>query len=137
MNHRAQNEISEHDSLVLMMANYFKSLGYSNIKADIVGWERPSPIWWSNNENVKYIPDLTCQDKQGRLIILEAETCTSLNTVHTHDQFNIFRAHATGNNGRFEVVVPRICNGGDGRALISQLASRWNINLDNIWTPSS
>jgi len=120
----------------LMMANHFKSLGYENIKADLVGWERPSAIYWKKDSQNKYIPDLTCTNREGKLIILEAETCTSLNTQHTHAQFKLFRAHATNNNGRFEVVVPRFCGVADGRNLISQLAQRWEIVLDSIWTPS-
>ena len=136
MNHRLSTEISEHDQLVLMMAKYFQSLGYTEIKADLPGWTRPNPIWWTKAENRKFIPDLTCKDSQGKTIILEAETCSSFNQQHTHDQFQIFRAHASNLKGRFEVVVPKYCAEKEGRQLIQQLAREWGFQLDNIWTPS-
>ena len=131
------NEISEHDQLILMMARHFSQLGYSNIKADLPGWDKPDYIYWSSNPNKKYYPDLTCKDKNGVYVILEAETCSTLNDDHTHDQFNIFRAHATNLNGRFEVVVPKYCNMNDGRERIKTIAKGWGIIIDNIWTPGN
>ena len=131
------SEISEHDQLVLMMARYYKKLGYSQISADIPGWNQPSSIYWTNAPNRKYIPDLTCIDTNGNLIILEAETCSSLNDDHTRKQFEIFRAHATNKGGRFEIVVPKLCSGYKTRTLISDNVNKWGIELDNIWTPGS
>lgn len=130
-------EISEHDNLILMMAKYFQQLGYIDIKADIPGWTRPDFIYWKNNPNNRYFPDLTCRDTYGTFVVLEAETCSTLNDQHTRDQFTIFRAHANNLQGRFEVVVPRSCSGSDGRQLITQYAANWNISLDNVWTPSN
>lgn len=130
-------EMTEHDQLVLMMARYFKQLGYTEIKADIPDWSQPFPIHWSNNPDQKYIPDLTCLDSNGILIILEAETCNSFNDQHTQEQFKIFRAHASNNNGRFEVVVPKLCSGSDARTIITNTAKSWGITIDNVWTPSS
>jgi hypothetical protein len=130
-------EISEHDELVLMMARYFKQLGYTEIKADIPGWTKPDSVYWKSDPSNVYYPDLTCRDTNGVYIILEAETCSTLNDQHTHEQFSIFRAHATNVNGRFEVVVPRLCSGNDARELIRNYARNWSIVLDNIWTPSN
>ena len=132
-----ENEITEHDQLVLMMARYFKQQGYTDIKADIPDWIQPQSIYWSNNPDQKYIPDLTCLDTNGIQVILEAETCNTLNDQHTQEQFRIFRAHATNNHGRFEVVVPRLCKGRDGRIMITNIATEWGITIDNVWTPSS
>jgi len=131
------NEISEHDQLVTMMAKYFKQLGYTNIKADIPGWPKPDYIYWTNQPNNRFYPDLTCNDNDRREIILEAETCQTLNDQHTKEQFEIFRAHANKVGGRFEVVVPRMCAGRDTTQLIREIASRWRINLDNVWIPST
>lgn len=133
----AQTEILEHDQLVLMMARYFKQLGYTDIRADIPDWPQPLHIFWINNPEKRYIPDLTCIDTNGALVILEAETCSSLSDQHTQEQFKLFRAHATNKKGRFEVVVPRICSGNDARTLIMNNATKWGLTLDNIWTPSS
>ena len=99
-------------------------------------WKRPESIYWTSNINKKYYPDLTCKNQHGTVIILEAETCSSLNHEHTKDQFSIFRAHATKLGGRFEVVVPKRCSGYDARNTITQNAARWNIKLDTVWTPT-
>jgi hypothetical protein len=137
MTRTAISEISEHDQLILMMARYFQQLGYTDIKADIPGWIKPDFVYWTNDPNNKFYPDLTCFDTAGVFIILEAETCSTISDQHTHDQFNIFRAHATNKNGRFEVVIPRTCVGGDSRELLNKAINSWSIKLDNIWTPNS
>ena len=136
MDRRNFDESSEHDKLVLMMAQHFKQLGYSDIKADIPGWTRPDNIYWTNKPDQKYIPDLTCRNLNGILIILEAETGSTLNDDHTKAQFEIFRAHATNSKGRFEVVVPLTCAAGSCRSLIAEQAKIWDVKIDEIWTPS-
>ena len=131
------NEIAEHDQLVLMMARYFKEHGFTDIKADIPGWKKPESIYWTNSPQKKYHPDLTCYDPKGVYVVLEAETCSTLSDQHTEEQFRIFRAHATNVNGRFEVVVPRSCQGNEiGKQKIKSIASNWGIVLDAVWTPS-
>ena len=131
------NEISEHDQLVLMMARYFSRLGYTDIRADIPDWNKTRPIWWDNNPENKYYPDLTCVDTKGIQIILEAETCSTFNDQHTKEQFAIFRAHANNVKGRFEVVVPQRCQNNDARDLITKQAKLWGITLDTVWTPGN
>jgi len=63
-----------HDDLVRMMTQHFKSLGYTDIKADIPG----SPARHHQRHHADHRPDLTCRknDYRGSLIILEAETAT-------------------------------------------------------------
>ena len=129
-------EVSEHDSLVLMMAQYFKQSGYSDVRADIPGWVRPDGISWSGRPDAVFFPDVTCKDSHGTIIILEAETRSTLEDQHTREQFEIFRAHASSHNGRFEVVVPRICEGAESRQRILDIAKGWNIMLDNVYTPN-
>jgi len=136
MDRRNITESSEHDQLVLMMAQHFKQLGYSEIKADIPGWTRPENIFWTSDPNKTYCPDLTCFDTNGVFIILEAETCSTFSDMHTKAQFEIFRAHANNKKGRFEVVVPKTCAGAEGRGLISRQVVVWGIKLDSVWTPS-
>lgn len=130
------SEITEHDSLIKMMAIYFKQLGYTNIKADIPGWIKPSYVYWKDRPNDWFYPDITCIDQNGIFIILEAETCNTFADQHTRNQFEIFAAHAKNRGGRFEVVVPRVCNERDSRNLISYYAQNWQVKIDNIWTPA-
>jgi hypothetical protein len=134
---RTATEMSEHDALVLMMARYFQQQGYTDIKADIPGWTKPDFVYWTNNPENKFYPDLTCRDTRNVFVILEAETCSTLNIQHTQEQFQIFSAHSRKVNGRFEVVVPRVCQNEDARSLIQRIAAGWGITIDNVWIPSS
>ena len=131
-------EQTEHDELVRMMANYFKSLGYTEIRADIPEYETPAEIHWTNQPQQRYRPDLTCRmnDTARTLIILEAEICNSLTGEHTTQQFRIFRANATQNRGQFHVVVPRVCGTESGNDRATRFCNRIEIRVDHIWWPS-
>lgn len=133
------NEQTEHDSLVKMMARYFATLGYLNIRADIEGHRKPESIYWKNRPNVKYIPDLTCNknDEGKTYVILEAETCDSLtDTAHTAEQWKLFSARARRLKGEFHVVVPRICGELSGSDRAQELADNLEIKITTIWMPS-
>ena len=96
MVNRNSSESFEHENLVRMMANYYTKQGYQNVKADIQGWFTPELIG-------KHIPDVTAQ-KNDLFIILEAETCTTIDDDHTKSQWLEF-----SKNGKFEVAVPKNC----------------------------
>jgi hypothetical protein len=130
--HRSLDEAIEHNRLVYLMALHFKKLGHQKVRADLKKWEKPDPIY-SPNSYKRFIPDITCS-YQDTFIILEAETCTTLNKAETREQFAVFRAHADMISGRFEVVVPKICKS-SGKIEMQNIARGWNIHLDNIWIP--
>jgi len=127
-----------HDALVEMMVNHFAYLGYSDICADIPGYRRPNDIYWTNSPDVRYRPDLTCKknDAQQTLIILEAETCETLESDHTEEQFRLFRANTNQNKGEFHIVVPRSCSGRPGGDFVNEVIRRLRISVDSIWWPS-
>ena len=139
---RTFEDKGSHDALVRMMANYFNSLGYTGIKADLEGYPTPSAVWWTSKPQEQKIPDLTCfkNDAKRTLIILEGETCPTLTTEHTAEQWKLFQAHAKHNNGEFHVVVPRTCLLGnksiEGNELAKKVADQLGITIDMIWRPS-
>lgn len=94
---RESNESKEHEALVLMMAKYYQEQGYTDVKADLSDWEKPDQIG-------EHIPDVTAINGSA-LIILEAETCKTINHEHTESQFRTF-----ANNGTFEVAIPKLCS---------------------------
>lgn len=124
------------------MANYYLTLGYTGIRADLKGYDEPGLIWWTGREQESYKPDLTClrNDAQSTTIILEAETCESLFTEHTHQQWRLFAARAKHIGGEFHVVVPRLCQRNNqnvtGIALVSEIAAQWGLKVDHVWWPS-
>ena len=119
------------------MATYFSGLGYTAIKADIEGYSTPDAIWWTNKPQEQKIPDLTCfkNDAEKTFIILEAETCSSLSTDHTQDQWKLFSSSAKKNNGEFHVVVPKVCGEDEGKLLVEKLAEQIGVTVDSIWWP--
>jgi hypothetical protein len=139
---RTYQDQSEHDSLVRMMVNYFSTQGYLNIRADLDGFTRPDKLYWKGRENEPLIPDLTCQmnDPQRTQIILEAETCQSIGSDHTCEEWKLFSACATQFGKQFHVVVPRQCSVSgqymDGGSLVHRFANLWGVIVHQIWWPS-
>lgn len=113
---RDSSESLEHKNLVEMMANYYTKQGYQNVKADLLGWPNPSLI----NE---YIPDVTAETN-NTLIILEVETCDTIDDAHTESQWLEF-----ARSGKFEVAVPKNC-----RDSASAKLSSLEITAI-VWTP--
>lgn len=128
---RTGAESQEHINLIAMMANHFKQKGYQNIKADMDGFLQPEPI--SDGKGNRYIPDLTCtkNDLLGTRIVLEAETCGTINDSHTAGQWTAF-ARA---QGEFHVVVPKNCGLTSGREKAKARLRDLGITAQEIWTP--
>ncbi len=127
---RTSAESKEHIQLIEMMANHFKSLGCTDIKADLDGYSRPDSI---NG----YIPDLTCY-KNGvnrSLIILEAETCSSIFDQHTERQWTAFYNRSRTTGSEFHIVVPKTCNTSSSRESVKERLRQLGISANEIWTP--
>jgi hypothetical protein len=131
---RNAKESEEHISLIKMMANHFSKLGYLNIRADLPGFTKPEAVQYGQKE---FIPDLTCnKNDSGKPVIMEAETCDSIDDTHTRDQWTAFRASANKKNGEFHIVVPISCNGTRARAMTESRLAELGFRADQIWTPS-
>jgi len=117
----------DHDDLVLMMANYFKNQGYSNIQADIANYPTP-PIIEGQDQNHR--PDLLCDKTLYTQIILEAETEDTIDDEHTASQWSLFANWANEHNNEFHLVVPK-----DYREVAKKRLKELGINAHEIWTP--
>jgi len=125
----------EHEQLVRIMASHFEKKGYSNIKADLPGYEQPGNI---RSGAVEHRPDVTCEKNEGgrrRVILLEAETGDSIEESHTASQWKLFRLAADQWGGEFHIIVPRQCGNSAGRDLAQQRLRELGISADEIWTP--
>jgi len=100
---RNPQESKEHQDLINMMARYFASQRFQNIKADISGMPSPDVIYGTKRNHV---PDLTA-DKNGTKIILEAETSRSIFDDHTASQWSLFSDAAKKAGAEFHIVVPK------------------------------
>lgn len=130
-------ESKEHEKLVRMMASHFTNEGHSDVRADLPGYTQPDTI---TKGKLEHRPDVTCVKRvngKERLVILEAETCTSIADSHTASQWELFRLAADYWRGEFHVVVPRVCGYSDGAAKAQQRLQELGIAADEIWIPSS
>jgi hypothetical protein len=92
------------------MVNYMQQNGFTNIKADLKGFDQPEIITWSKT-NKGHIPDVSGMNRVQHIV--EVETVDTINHQHTDDQWNLFAAYASQHNAQFIVLVPK---GYDGEA---------------------
>jgi hypothetical protein len=118
----------EHDDLVSMMARYFKDQGYTNIQADIDGYQAPPII---KGKVKSHRPDLLCNKTSTTQIILEAETDDTIDDEHTRSQWHLFWDWAKNHGNEFHLVVPEGYRDAANRRL-----NEIGISADTIWTPS-
>ena len=123
---RNPSESSEHEDLINMMVQHFRSQGFRNIKADVPGIPSPDVIYGTKKNHV---PDITA-DKNGIGIILEAETSSSICDDHTASQWNLFSDAARKSSGEFHIVVPK-----GFRKNAEQRVADLGVKADMIWTP--
>lgn len=96
---------TEHDSIVASVANSLRANGFSEIKADLQGYDQPIRIIWESTEQ-GHIPDLSAvKDQQQH--IFEVETGDTITIQHTADQWKLFSTYANQHNSIFYVVVPK------------------------------
>ena len=130
MIYRTSLTSEEHDRLIRMMANHFASLGYTEIKAHVSGYNRPDEIYG-------HFPDVACRknDVKRTPIILEAETCDTIFHEHTDGQWKTFYNEAKRSDGEFHIIVPKTCNGRLGTEMANQKLQQLGISA-TVWKPS-
>ena len=115
----------EHDSMVKAVAKYLKENGHSNIKADLLGYDKPDLIYWESTKK-GHIPDVTSTKNQE--YIFEVETDDSIDDSHTEDQWKLFSAYAEQYSKKFIVVVPK-----ELEQQARQRAKQLGIKVDDVW----
>ena len=135
MAQRGVSESQEHVNLIQMMASYFQSQGFTDVRADLPGYTQPETIRGTKED---HRPDITCRgnDAERTVIILEAETASTVSDGHTASQWTLFSAAARQWGGEFHVVVPKVVAGRSGHNVAKERAQQLGISLDQTWTPS-
>jgi hypothetical protein len=107
MAHRRLASFQRHASLIRAARGWYESQGYARIFADVPGMRPPRSIHVAGFEPSR--PDLSCRDEANRLIVIEAETCETLDLPETAQQWRLFRQYADAAGGEFHLVVPEEC----------------------------
>ena len=117
------------------MAEHFAAEGYTEIKADIEGYERPAIVKTPRGE---FVPDLTCytSGRFKKFIVLEVESCRSIFDPHTVDEWEAFGREARIKAGLFHVAVPRRCGLEPGDDLVRRRIGQlgYNYRPHTIWS---
>ena len=113
---RSRNAQSLHDMMVEIRANNLRSDGY-DVSADIPGFPQPPTI-------KGYIPDIYAVKGYSK-IITEAETCDTIGSQHTKEQYKAFSSVL---GAEFHVVVPKSCLSDAKR-----YAELWGIKVNEWW----
>lgn len=95
---------SGHDEMVLITANHLISNLYTDVKADIDDYDKPTKIIWSKTQD-GHVPDVTA-NYNGHKHIWEIETEDSISIDHTKSQWKLFSTYAAQHNAVFHIVVP-------------------------------
>ncbi|MBI4280174.1 MAG: hypothetical protein HY660_17110 [Armatimonadetes bacterium] len=131
---RPGHEWPAHAALIAFAANRLAALGATRVFADIPHHRPPATLaGLGAYPNAR--PDATGRLPDQRLVIVEVETCGSIDDPHTTDQWRLFRARADAGGAVFVLVVPARCGEREGPALAQARAEALGIHFDEIWTP--
>jgi hypothetical protein len=107
---------SLHDKMVRTRALNLVNEGYS-VSADIAGFPQPPTI-------SGHIPDIYAVKVTSK-IITEVETCDSIGSNHTREQYEAFSRVA---GTEFHVKTPKSC-----LSAAQEYARLWGITVDQWW----
>jgi hypothetical protein len=96
------------------MIKTLEEKNYRIIQADLDSYQQPEKIG-------RHIPDIIAKDASGARIIVEVETCQTINLDHTKEQFEDFSKA----EGKFFVDVPHSC-----LEQLKQNARSWGTQVD-------
>lgn len=118
---------AEHERMVYATTIRLDSEGFSNVKADVKGYEKPDKVWWESTNHEFHVPDLTAS-KNSTSYYFEVETGDTIFIPESSRQWKTFSNHATHINGMFILVVPE-------RYLdeAKEQVNNLGIHVDDIW----
>ena len=106
-----------------MLNEYKKDRTAKIIGVDLEGYPKPHDI-------NRYIPDCLVKTPTS-FIILEAETCESMDWLDTKCQLSAFYNYAREHNAKFHMIVPKSC-----KAKVDKRLSEWKISAE-VWTAAN
>lgn len=119
--------------LLWLMAEYFRTLGYTDIKARLPGF-MPPPVLSGTLEDHR--PDFTCrQTDAGRTpIIMEVVTPKDVEDPHNENRWSLLASAAKLYNAELHFVVPRWSSEGAVDPSLRRRLSRMDLTVNHVWT---
>jgi hypothetical protein len=125
--------IDEHRRRLLwLMAEYFRTLGYTDIKARLPGFV-PPPVLSGTIEDHR--PDFTCRqsDKERTPIILEVVTPESVNDPAADNRWSLLSSAARLYNAELHFVVPKWNRDASVDATLRRRLQRLELSFNRVW----
>lgn len=126
-------ENEERRRLLWLMAEYFRTLGYTDIKARLPGF-MPPPVLSGTIEDHR--PDFTCRqsDAARTPIILEVVTSTSVEDPTMENRWSLLSSAARLYNAELHFVVPKWHATGAVDAVLRRRLGRLDLPFNRVWT---
>ncbi len=125
-------ESSGRRQLVWLMAEFFKTLGYTDLKARLPGYVPPVVLSGTLED---HRPDLTCrQSNTARTpTLLEAVPVEEMDDPRMEHRWTLLSSAAKLYGAELHFVVPRWSNQGPGDRLLRRRLERLDISHHRIW----
>lgn len=126
-------EEEERRRLLWLMAEYFRTLGYTDIKARLPGF-MPPPVLSGTLEDHR--PDFTCRqsDAARTPIILEVVTPNSVEESRMENRWSLLSSAARLYNAELHFVVPKWSRVGAVDTTLRRRLGRLDLPFNRVWT---
>jgi hypothetical protein len=126
-------EHEERRRLLWLMAEYFRTVGYTDIKARLPGF-MPPPILSGTIEDHR--PDFTCRqsDTARTPIILEIVTPEQVEDPATENRWSLLASAAKLYSAELHFVVPKWASAGPVDTSLKRRLARMDLTPNRVWT---
>ncbi len=126
-------EDEERRRLLWLMAEYFRTIGYTDIKARLPGF-MPPPILSGTIEDHR--PDFTCRqsDSARTPIILEIVTPHMVDDPTAENRWSLLASAAKLYNAELHFVVPKWASTGAVDPGLKRRLARMELTANRVWT---
>ena len=126
-------EDEERRRLLWLMAEYFRTVGYTDIKARLPGF-MPPPVLSGTLEDHR--PDFTCRqsDSHRTPIILEIVTPGQVDDPAAENRWSLLSSAAKLYNAELHFVVPKWADTGAVDPVLKKRLARMDLVANRVWT---
>ncbi|MBX5480844.1 MAG: hypothetical protein IRZ16_03185 [Myxococcaceae bacterium] len=126
-------EDEERRRLLWLMAEYFRTLGASDIKARLPGFV-PPPVLSGTIEDHR--PDFTCRQSDGNRtpVIVEVVTPSQVEDPNEDNRWSLLASAARLYNAELHFVVPKWTPMGAIDTLLKRRLARLELTANRVWT---
>jgi hypothetical protein len=126
-------EEEERRRLLWLMAEYFRTLGATDIKARLPGFV-PPPVLSGTIEDHR--PDFTCRqsDSSRTPVIVEVVTPEQVDDPAADNRWSLLASAAKLYNAELHFVVPKWCHLGAIDPVLKRRLSRLELMVNRVWT---